>query len=350
MTPQQSPVNDEPAPAGNRQWVLDHRPTRELDGSCFSARDGEVPVPKDGEVLVRVHWLGIDPTQRGWLNEGDNYREPIPIGAVMRGAGVGQVVESRAEQLPVGSWVYGEPGWQEYATGPAGGLFGFNPVPPGIEPRLMLSVFGTTGLTAYFGMVDVGAPEPGQTVVVSAAAGATGSMAAQIAKSLGCRVIGIAGGRRKCDWVTDTLGLDACIDHRAGDVPAELARLAPDGIDVYFDNVGGPLLEAALANLAAHARVVLCGAVATGYSGSDPVTGPRNYMELAMKRARMEGFIFLDHVDRFPEAFGRLHGWLTEGGLVVEESIADGIESAPEALAGLFTGRNLGKQLVRVVG
>lgn len=336
--------------ARNRQWILDHRPTGDFDGSCFSLTSSPLPTPGEGEVLVRVHWLGIDPTQRGWLNEAENYRDPIAVGAVMRGAGVGEVIESRSDQLRVGTWVYGEPGWQDFAVGPPGGLYGFNPVPPGVEPRLMLSLFGTTGLTAYFGMVDVGAPQSGQTVVVSAAAGATGSVAAQIAKALGCRVIGIAGGQRKCEWATSVAGLDHCIDHRTADVADELVRLAPEGIDVYFDNVGGDLLEAALANLAVHARVVLCGAVSTGYDGTDPATGPRNYLELALKRATMAGFVFLDHFDRFPEAFGKLLQWSGEGKLVLEESVAEGLEAAPPALAGLFTGKNLGKQLVRVVG
>lgn len=307
-----------------------------------------MPAPGPGETLVQVRWLGIDPTQRSWLNDSENYRRPVGFGEVMRGAGVGQVVQSDDPALPVGTWVYGDLGWQDYSIGSQQGLFGVNPVPPGIEPRHMLGVLGTTGLTAYFGMLDVGQPQPGDTVVVSAAAGATGSVAAQIAKAVGCRVIGIAGGRRKCDWAVDVAGLDACLDHTRQDVAAELRRQAPDGIDVYFDNVGGVLLEAALANLADHARIVICGGISTGYEATDPDWGPRNYLQLGLKRARMEGFIFLDHVDRFPEAFAQLHDWVTDRRIVFEETIAEGLEQAPAALRGLFEGRNLGKQLVKL--
>ncbi|MBD0424496.1 NADP-dependent oxidoreductase [Streptomyces sp. TRM S81-3] len=332
----------------NRQWVLARRPRGELTRDCFELRTSPRPAPGAKEVLVRVHWLGIDPTQRGWLNAGPNYRSPIALGEVIRGAGVGEVVESDDPSLPAGTWVYGELGWQDYAVGTGGGLFGVNPVPPGIEPRMMLGLFGTTGLTAYFGMVDVGRPEAGDTVVVSAAAGATGSVAAQIARALGSRVIGIAGGERKCRWAVEVAGMDACIDHTSADVAAELARLAPDGIDVYFDNVGGVLLEAALANLALRARIVVCGGISSGYDGDDPARGPRNHLQIGLRRARMEGFVFLDHVDRFPEALGRLAAWSASGDIVLEESVAEGLEQAPSALAGLFHGRNLGKQLVRV--
>jgi NADPH-dependent curcumin reductase CurA len=332
----------------NRRWILARRPRGALTPDCFELHTSRRPAPEAGEVLVRVHWLSIDPTQRGWLNAGPNYRSPVNVGDVMRGAGVGEVVESGDPDLPVGSWVYGELGWQDFAIGARGGLFGVHPVPPGVEPRMMLGIFGTAGLTAYFGMLDIGRPRPGETVVVSAAAGATGSIAAQMARILGCRVIGIAGGERKCRWALDVAGLDACIDRTSSDVAEELARLAPDGIDVYFDNVGGAVLEAALANLALGARVVVCGGISSGYDGEDPVHGPRNYLQLGLRRARMEGFVFLDHVDRFPEAFGRLAGWSSSGGIRLEETVAAGLEQAPAALAGLFEGRNLGKQLVRV--
>ncbi|RCH67579.1 NADP-dependent oxidoreductase [Streptomyces sp. SDr-06] len=340
-------------PRMNRQWILARRPQGDLNPSgpdCFELRTTKAPQPGPGEALVRVDWLSIDPTQRGWLNDSPNYRAPVGLGEVMRGGGVGEVVASNAPALPVGTHVYGELGWQDYAVGTSHGLYGMHPVPPGVEPRRMLGLFGTTGLTAYFGMTDVGRPRPGETVVVSAAAGATGAVAAQIAKARRARVIGIAGGERKCRWAVETAGLDACIDHTRDDVPAELGRLAPEGIDVYFDNVGGDLLEAVLDHLALHARIVVCGAVASGYRGEAPATGPRNYLQLGLRRARMDGFVFLDHADRFPEAFRALADWSAKGDIVVEESVAEDLTQAPAALAGLFRGHNLGKQLVRVRG
>ncbi|WP_280217216.1 NADP-dependent oxidoreductase [Nocardia neocaledoniensis] len=332
----------------NRQWILVARPTGLVDDSCFEFRRVEVPSPGPGEALVRVVWLGFDPTQRGWLNDGPNYLDPVPLGAVMRGSGVGQVVASNSAEYVVGDWVYGMVGWQDYVLASGQGLLGLNVVPPGVDPKAMLGIFGATGLTAYFGMVDIGRPAAGDTVVVSGAAGATGSIAGQIAKALGCRVIGIAGGARKCAWVTEVAKFDACVDHRSENVEARLRELAPDGIDVFFDNVGGPILDAALANIAERARIVVCGGVSSGYMAGEPPPGPRNYLQLGLKRARMEGFIFLDYLDRFPEAFARLHGWLAEGRIVYAEDVAEGFDRAPALLRGLFEGRNLGKQLLRV--
>lgn len=293
-------------------------------------------------------WLGFDPTQRGWLNDGPNYMDPVPLGAVMRGGGVGRVVASRSSEYAVGDWVCGMVGWQDYAIASGQGLLGLNVVPPGIDPKAMLGLFGPTGLTAYFGMIDIGKPSPGDTVLVSGAAGATGSIAGQIAKALGCKVIGIAGGKVKCGWVTDVAGFDACIDYKADDVEAGLRKLAPEGIDVFFDNVGGTVLDAALATIAERARIVVCGGISSGYDVGEPPPGPRNYLQLGLKRARMEGFIFLDYVDRFPEAFGRLHEWLSQGQLVYAEDVQEGLELAPALLRGLFEGRNLGKQLLRI--
>lgn len=305
-------------------------------------------MPGPGEALVRVVWLGFDPTQRGWLNAGANYMDPVPLGAVMRAGGVGRVVASRNADYAVGDWVCGLVGWQDYAIASGQGLLGLNVVPPGVDPKAMLGIFGATGLTAYFGMVDIGKPTAGDTVLVSGAAGATGSIAGQIAKALGCTVIGIAGGPAKCTWVTEVAGFDACIDYKTDDVEARLRELAPHGIHVFFDNVGGAILDAGLANIAERARVVLCGAISSGYEAGEPPPGPRNYMRLAIKRARMEGFIFLDYLDRFPEAFGRLHEWMTDGDIVYAEDIREGFELAPAMLRGLFEGRNLGKQLLQI--
>lgn len=335
-------------PTHNRRWVLEARPQGRTVSSCFDLQAEELSPLQPGEARVRVEWLSIDPTQRGWLNPGANYRAPVEIGEVMRGAGVGTIVESDDEGLPVGAKVYGELGWQSYATASGQGLFGVNVVPDGMEPRHMLSVFGTNGLTAYFGMMEIGRPSPGDTVLVSAAAGATGSIASQIARSLGCHTIGVAGGQEKCDWVREAAGLDACIDYRSDSVTEQLRDLAPDGIDVYFDNVGGELLETAIDNLADHGRIVLCGAVATGYERDRQTAGIRNYMQLGLRRARMEGFVFFDYLDRFPEALAHLSGMFGRGELAVTETIAEGLEAAPGALDGLFTGANLGKQLVHV--
>ncbi|RJO77576.1 NADP-dependent oxidoreductase [Nocardia panacis] len=334
----------------NRQWVLRRRPEGTLRDEDFELRSVPVPVPGPGESLIRVHWLGIDPTQRGWLNEGDNYMDAVPLGEVMRGGGVGQVVLSNDPDCPVGSWVAGMVGWQDYVVRSAGGLFGLNVVPEGVSPKSMMSLFGAPGLTAYFGMRDIGRPEPGQTVLVSAAAGVTGSIAGQIAKVLGCKVIGVAGGPEKCSWITEQAGLDAAIDYKNDDIDACLTRLAPEGVDVFFDGVGGSILEHGLAHLARGARVVLAGAISSGYQGADPASGPRNYMRLALDRARMEGFIFLDYLDRFPEAFVALRDWHAQGAITIAETVSSGLESAPSALRAVFEGRNLGKQLVEIAG
>ncbi|WP_433523075.1 NADP-dependent oxidoreductase [Nocardia pseudovaccinii] len=333
----------------NRQWILRRRPDGALRDGDFELRSVPVPAAGPGEALVRVHRLGIDPTQRGWLNDADNYIDAVPVGTVMRGSGVGQVVHSNTPSYPVGSWVAGMVGWQDYAIASEGGLFGLNVVPDGVPPTMMLSLFGAPGLTAYFGMTDIGRPEPGQTVLVSAAAGVTGSIAGQIAKVLGCTVIGTAGGPDKCSWITDHAGLHAAIDYKHDDIDACLTRMAPDGVDVFFDGVGGRVLEHGLAHLAPGARVVLAGAISSGYQGADPQCGPRNYMQLAMRRARMEGFIFLDYLGRFPEAFAALRDWHDRGELTIAETASSGLESAPSALRAVFEGGNLGKQLVDIV-
>lgn len=293
-------------------------------------------------------WLGIDPTQRTWLNDSATYTQPVAIGDVMRGSGVGRVVASRTDRLAVGDWVYGLTGWQEYVVAADDGLFGLNLVPGGVDPKAMLNPFGVSGLTAYFGMTEVGLPGPGSTVFVSAAAGSVGSIAGQIARNLGARVIGSAGSEEKCRWVMECAGFDACIDYHHEDVRERLQSFAPDGIDVVFDNVGGAVLEAALDNLALHARVVLCGSISSGYREQGYGVGPRNYMQLGFRRARMEGFIFFDYAKRFPAAFGDISRWMAEGRLICREDIVDGLENAPSALQGLFEGRNIGKRLVRL--
>lgn len=332
----------------NRQWLLVERPTSLVGPEHFALREQPVPVPGPGEALVRVKWLGIDPTQRTWLNESATYMSPVAPGDVMRGSGVGQVVASQADGLSVGDWVAGMVGWQDYVIARDEGLFGLNKVPAGVDPKAMLGVFGVNGLTAYFGMLDIGEPKPGETVYVSGAAGGVGAIAGQIAKIVGCRVIGSAGGPAKCAWVTGVAGFDACIDYKQESIESRLRELAPEGIAVMFDNVGGTALEAGLTNLAHRGRVVVCGGIASGYTDSSYGLPLRNYMELGFKRARMEGFIFLDYVSRFPEAYHALSKWVGKGQLRYAEQIVDGLETAPMALQGLFTGQNLGKQLVRL--
>lgn len=332
----------------NRQLILITRPETDVGPEHFEMRRSPVPEPEAGQALIRVHWLGIDATQRTWLNEQKTYISPARIGSIMPGSGVGQVVASKSELFHTGDWVVGETGWQDYTLAGSAGLQGFTRIPDGIEPRAMLSVFGVNGLTAYFGMTEIGKPSQGKTVFVSAAAGGVGSIAGQIARRLGARVIGSAGGERKCAWVRDVARFDACIDYRAEDIRERLGALAPDGIDVVFDNVGGATLEAALDNIAPHARVVLCGSISSGYHNAAYGHGPSNYMQLAFKRARMEGFIFLDFVPQFPQAFYQILTWVQNGDIRYEETISSGLEMAPAALAGLFKGCNLGKQLVQL--
>jgi NADPH-dependent curcumin reductase CurA len=331
-----------------RQIVLRERPSAGITADTFSEQTQPMPSLEDGEALVEVTWLGIDATQRTWLNAEATYTSHVQIGDVMRGSGVGRVVASRNPVLPEGQWVYGDLGWREYVVARDGGLFGVNPVPDGIDPRHMLTVFGVSGLTAFFGMSRVLDVTDGDTVLVTGAAGSVGSLAGQIARLLGARVIGTAGSAEKVAWVKDVAGFDACVDYRADDVPAALRAFAPDGLTAVFDNVGGVLLENALDRLAVHARIALCGSISSGYTAAGYGAGPSNYMQLAFRRARMEGFIFFDYVSEFPEALSRLAVWVSAGKLRWAEDVIDGLHNAPTALQRLFDGGNLGKQLVQV--
>ncbi|TDC80148.1 NADP-dependent oxidoreductase [Actinomadura sp. 7K507] len=331
-----------------RQLVLRERPTAGITPGTFAEQTLPVPTLDDGEALVEVVWLGIDATQRTWLNPGTTYTAPVGIGDVMRGSGVGRVVASRNRTLPEGQWVYGDLGWREYVVARDGGLFGVNPVPDGIDPRHMLTVFGVSGLTAFMGMSRVLDVAAGDTVLVTGAAGSVGSLAGQMARLLGARVIGTAGSAEKVAWVKDVAGFDACVDYRADNVPDALRDFAPDGLTAVFDNVGGILLENALDHLAVHARIALCGSISSGYTAAGYGAGPANYMQLAFRRARMEGFIFLDHQSDFPAALSRIAAWIAAGDLHWAEDVTDGLTNAPTALQRLFDGANLGKQLVRV--
>jgi hypothetical protein len=329
----------------NRQWRLASRPTGMVEDRNFTWVEEPVPtLDKDGQILVRNLYLSLDPTQRGWIAR-DSYMPAVPIGAVMRGSAVGRVVASRRPGFAPGDLVQGLFGWQDYVVIDASATP--TKVPKSIPPTQALSVFGGTGITAYFGLLDVGRPKAGETVVVSGAAGATGSMVGQIAKIKGCRAIGIAGGADKCAWVKDELGFDACIDYKHEDVGARLTELCPNGVDVYFDNVGGDILDAALARLAMHGRVVVCGAISQ-YNAGEPPPGPKHYLNLLLKRGRMEGFLVLDYLPRAMEAVMELAGWLAEGKIKDRVDVQEGLENAPATLRRLFRGENTGKQLLKI--
>ncbi len=338
------------AQAVNRQWLLKDRPEGAVSATHFTWAQTPVPAVGAGQFLIRVLYLSFDPTQRGWLNDVPSYLPPVALGAVMRAGAVGQVVASDHPGFPVGVLVQGSFGWQDYYL--SDGTTELGPVSklaPGISPTAALSIFGVTGLTAYFGMLDVGVPEPGDVVLVSGAAGATGSVAGQIARIAGAsKVIGIAGGPEKCAWVRDVAGFDICIDYKSEDVAARIQEEAPKGLNIYFDNVGGTILEQALMFIARKARVVLCGGISSGYTMEGLPSGPRTYMSLVIQRARMEGFIVLDYQPRFTEAVVQLSSWVAEGRIRYAEDIVDGLEHAPDTLNRLFDGKNFGKQLLKL--
>ena len=305
-----------------------------------------VPEPADGEFLLRTRYVSLDPAMRGWMNEGRSYVPPVGIGEVMRAGVVGEVVASRRAEFPEGAHVVATTGVQQYAVSDGKGA---RIVPADAAPLpTYLGTLGMTGLTAYFGLLDVGQAKADETVVVSGAAGATGSVAGQIAKLKGCRVVGIAGGEDKCRTVVEELGFDACLDYKGGDLKAGLRREAPDRIDVYFDNVGGDVLDTVLPGLATRGRVVLCGAISQ-YNAGAGMKGPANYMSLLVNRARMEGFVVFDYADRYGEALADMAGWLADGSLQSRETVVEGgVRAFPEALLRLFAGENVGKLVLQV--
>ena len=329
----------------NRQLRLAKRPDGLVDDETFLLVEEPVPELADGEALVRLVYLSIDPTNRVWIREEPSYLPPVGIGEVMRSGAVGTVVESRSDEFPVGATVTGLLGWQEHVV--VGGDVFARVVPAGVPLRAVMNVLGSSGMTAYFGLVDVANVQAGEVVVVSGAAGSVGSLAGQMAKIMGCTVVGIAGTDDKCAWLTDELGFDASINYKTEDVGAMLRELCPNGIDVYFDNVGGAILDAALGLLALKGRVAVCGAIST-YNATDLPDPIHSYMNLVVQRARMEGFLVLDYIDRFDEAAMKVLEWIGEGRLVAREHIVEGLERAPEALNMLFTGANTGKLLVQV--
>ena len=333
----------------NRQILLRRRPRGLVEPGDTELVTTAAPRPADGEALVRTTYVGIDAAARTWLDDQPGYLPPVGLGEVIRAAGIGEVIETRCDAYAVGDIVTTLTGFQEYAI-VRDDLF-TTPVPgPGdrVDQRAVMSIYGPTGATAYFGMTGIGRPVTGETVVVSAAAGATGSVAGQIAKIAGARVVGIAGGAHKCRAVVQDFGFDACIDYREDDLPSALKTHCPKGVDVYFDNVGGPILDAVLGRLAPKARVVLCGVISSYLTGEHP--GPANYVNLLAKTALMQGFNALDEWGRFDEAFAALRRWEEQGLLVHREHIFEGIGSCVDALNGLFTGVNIGKTLVRLSG
>jgi NADPH-dependent curcumin reductase len=333
-------------PDRNRQFRLAARPSGMPGRDCWDLTEEAVGEPGDGQVLVKVLMLSLDPAMRGWMNDVPSYVPPVGIGEVMRAIGVGQVVASNAEGVPEGSYVTGLFGIQEYATLPADAV---TPVDPDHAPLpKYLNVLGMPGMTAYFGLLEIGRPEPGQTVVVSGAAGAVGATVGQIAKIKGCRAVGIAGGPEKCAMLTDELGFDAAIDYKNEDLGSALREKCPDRVDVYFDNVGGEVLDAVLGRLARGARVAICGAVSQ--YNEDTMRGPSNYMSLLVRRARMEGFVVFDFADRYAEGAREMGGWMAEGKLISQEDIVEGLETFPETLLKLFRGENRGKLILEVAG
>jgi len=328
----------------NKQIVITELPQGKLAESNFTLTDGPMPEPGEGEVLTRAIYLSLDAANRAWM-QGATYKAPVLAGDVMHGGTLSEVMVSNSPTLAPGDIVEGMTGWQQFAAVPAKQLAKLQPRGPLTNH---LSVLGVTGLTAYFGLLEVGQPKEGETIVVSAAAGAVGNVVGQIGKIKGCRVVGIAGSDEKCKWLTDELGFDAAINYKTESVPKALAQHCPGGIDVYFDNVGGDILGAVLFQMNQNGRISCCGAVSQ-YDTGDPAPGPRGIPGLlVVKRLRMEGFIVMDYFARLNEALDALAGWIADGSLKVKEDVIDGLENAPTALIGLLGGENIGKRMIRV--
>jgi NADPH-dependent curcumin reductase len=332
--------------AVNHQVRLAARPVGLPKASDWDHTEEPVAEPGDGEVLVKVLYLSLDPAMRGWMNDARSYMPPVGIGEVMRAGGAGQVTASRHPGFAEGDFVTGVTGVQEYAVAPGDGLI---KVDTSLAPLpVYLGALGMPGLTAYFGLLDIGSAQEDETVVVSGAAGAVGSVVGQIAHLKGCRAVGIAGGEEKCRHVVEDLGFDAAVDYKAGNVAKSLRQHCPDGIDVYFDNVGGDILDAALAQLRRHARVVLCGAISQ-YNATEGMRGPSNYMSLLVNRATMTGFLVFDFADRYAEAMQEMGRWMAAGTLTSFEDVAGGgVAQFPDTLLRLFRGENTGKQVLEI--
>ena len=333
--------------SGNRQWRLAARPVGNIRSSDFELVEAPIPEPGEGEFVVAVTHISLDPAMRGWMNAGRSYIPPVEIGDVMRALTLGVVISSRNNGFAEGDRVQGTFGVQEYALSDGAGTYKITPV-NGQSLAAYLGVLGMTGMTAYFGLLDVGRLQPGETVLVSGAAGAVGTTVGQIAKIKGAKVVGIAGGSKKSSMLVDELGFDGVVDYKQGDLRDQLRRHTPDFVDVFFDNVGGEILNQGLARLARGARVVICGAVSQ-YNNAEAVAGPSNYMNLLVTRGSMTGFVVFDYVERYPEAVADMSRWLTDGRLrSIEDTVCGGIDTFPGMLARLFTGENTGKLVLEL--
>ncbi len=331
----------------NRQFRLKSRPVGKIKTTDFDLVEEPVPTPGPGEAVIRNLYLSLDPTNRIWMSDMDQYMPPVEIGAVMRGGGIGKVVASNSDAFKVGDTVSGLLGWQDYyVAGPN------DEIPVGVLPAelpvglpTMLGACGLTGLTAYFGLLELGKPKAGETVIVSAAAGAVGSVVGQIAKLNGCRAVGIAGGPEKCKWIIEELGFDAAIDYKAPDWREQLEAATPDGIDVNFENVGGEIMEAVMARMNLFSRMPLCGMI-SGYNTDEPMRG--DFSPILMRRINVRGFIVTDFLEKYAEATMELATWVATGKIKSQETIVEGLESAPTAVNKLFEGENLGKLVVKI--
>ena len=331
----------------NHKFELAARPVGLPKRSDWNYKEEPVRDPGDGELLVKILYISLDPAMRGWMNEGRSYVPPIAIGEVMRALAVGRVVSSKNPKFAVGDHVYGVLGVQEYAVTNGTGL---TKVDPALVPLpVYLGTLGAPGMTAYFGLLDIGKPQAGQTVVVSGAGGSVGMVVGQIAKIKGCHVVGIAGGAEKCTCVTKDFGFDAAIDYKSENVRAAVQKHCPKGVDVYFDNVGGDILDAVLTQIARGARIVICGAISQ-YNSTTGIKGPSNYLSLLVNRASMTGMVVFDYASRYPEAAREMAAWMAAGKLKSREDIVEGLETFPDTLLKLFKGENTGKLILKVAG
>jgi NADPH-dependent curcumin reductase len=329
----------------NHKFELAARPVGMPKRSDWKYVEEPVREPSEGELLARILYISLDPAMRGWMNEGRSYIAPVGIGEVMRALALGRVLVSRNSKFAVGDYIYGPLGVQEFALTNGNGL---TKVDPSAAPLpVYLSTLGMPGMTAYFGLLELGQPKPGETFVVSGAAGAVGTVVGQIASIKGCHVVGIAGGTQKCDYVVKDLGFDAAIDYKVADIRKALQKHCPKGVDVYFDNVGGDVLDLVLTQLARGARIVICGAISQ-YNNTTPIKGPSNYLSLLVNRASMRGFLVSDYASRYGEAAREMAGWLAVGKLKSREDIVEGLETFPETFLKLFKGENIGKLVLKI--
>lgn len=329
----------------NTRILLNQRPLGTPSSDCWKLDISEIPELQDGQVLLKTKYLSIDPAMRGWMNDGKSYIKPVAIGEVMRALGIAEIIASKNDKFAVGDCVSASVGVQEYAVSDG---WDFVKVDPNVFPLpAYLGTLGMSGLTAYFGILDTGQPKAGETVVVSGAAGAVGSVVGQIAKIKGCRVVGIAGGKDKCEYVVNELGFDACIDYKAGNLRKDLKEACPAGVDVYFDNVGGEILDTVLTLINKKARIVICGAISQ-YNATKP-EGPKNYLSLLVNRARMEGIVVFDNAARYGEAAKEMAAWILEGKLNANFHVEKGgVTAFPEVLSKLFAGENTGKMVLEI--